>query len=46
MLGRTHVALGLMTSLIVIYLLEFSLIIKELNTTAIIVAIIVRCCRI
>ena len=40
MLGRTHVALGLMTSLIVIYLLEFSLIIKELNTTAIIVAII------
>ncbi len=40
MLGRTHVALGLMVSLIVIYLLEFSLAVGELNTTAVIVAII------
>lgn len=40
MLGRTHVALGLMTSLIMIHLVEISPAIQELNTTAVIVAII------
>lgn len=40
MLGRTHIALGLMISLIVIYLLEFSLTVEQLNTTAVIIAII------
>lgn len=36
MLGRTHIALGLMTSLIVVYFLGFS----PINTTAIMVAIV------
>lgn len=40
MLGRTHITLGLMTSLIAVYFVDFSLTTKELNTTALIVAVI------
>lgn len=40
MLGRTHIALGLMTSLMVISFLGISLTADELNTIAIIVAVI------
>lgn len=40
MLGRTHITLGLMTSLIAVYFLELSLTAQELNTTAIIVAVV------
>lgn len=40
MLGRTHIALGLMISLIVVSFLGFPLAVGELNTIAIIVAII------
>lgn len=40
MLGRTHIALGLMISLIVVSFLGFPLAVEELNTIAVIVAII------
>lgn len=40
MLGRTHITLGLLISLIAIYFLDFSLIAGELNTTAVIFATI------
>lgn len=40
MLGRTHITLGLMTSLIVVSFVNLSLNVKELNTTTVIVALI------